>query len=100
MSLPKGYVDYLFELDMASRLRELKRGSPNFEKMSPDMQIALMEPHFTSNILPWPKLREAAKNMDKEGVCKELHRDETGRPDLVDRNKWVYEQCMKGYFNK
>ena len=33
-------------------------------------------------------------------VCAELHRNETGRPDLIDRNKWSYDKCMQGGFIK
>ena len=58
------------------------------------------KPHFTSNILNWPNLRKAATAKDRDWVCSELHRDETVRPDLIDRNKWSYDKCMQGRFIK
>ena len=64
------------------------------------MRQALLETHYTSNILNWPKLRKAAKAKDRDWVCSELHRDETDRPDLRRRNKWSYDKCMQGNFIK
>ena len=48
----------------------------------------------------WPDLHEAAKKMEHENTCKELGRDEDGRPDLIARNKWAKEQCLKGKYKK
>ena len=82
------------------RDRELLRGIPNYSKMDNNMKQGLLEPHFTSNILPWPRLRDAATAKNRDLVCSELHRDEQGRPDLVERNKWSYDKCMQGQFIK
>ena len=100
IELPDEYCYELLDNDIKSRDRELLRGIPNYSKMDSNMKQGLLEPHFTSNILNWPNLRKAATAKDRDWVCSELHRDERGRPDLIDRNKWSYDKCMQGKFIK
>ena len=105
LRLPPEYCDKLLDHDLAIREEELRRGFPNYNRMSPDMQRALMEVHYQSNAFNKQrpqirKLHDAARQSDKEKFCNALMRDDSKRPDLTERNKWVYEQCQKGYFIK
>ena len=100
LSIPMDYCYQLLDEGIKSRDTELRKGIPNYDKMSQNMKNALLETHYTSNILPWPHLKDGARSMDQEYLCGELERDTTGRPDLVERNAWAKEQCLKGYFIK
>ena len=105
IQLPPDYSEKLFNHDLAIRENELRRGFPNYNHMSPDMQRALMDVHYQSNAFNKQKpqirkLHDAARQFDKENFCKALMRDDSKRPDLTERNKWTYEQCQKGYFIK
>ena len=100
IELSDEYCYQLLDSDIKIRDRELLRGIPNYSKMDNNMRQGLLEPHFTSNILPWRRLRDAATVKNKDWVCSELHRNETDRPDLIDRNKWSYDKCMQGKFIK
>lgn len=97
LRLPKLYIEELLDNDILSRHRELQK-LPNYNQADSKIQTAMIEPHYTSNILGWQKLRKALLKKDKNNVCKELHRDETNRNDLIERNKWVKKQCMNGSF--
>ena len=100
LSIPMDYCKQLLDEGIKSRDTELRKGIPNYDKMSQNMKNALLETHYTSNILPWPHLKDGARGLDQEYLCGELERDTTGRPDLVERNAWAKEQCLKGYFIK
>ena len=100
LSIPMDYCKQLLDEGIKSRDTELRKGIPNYDKMSQNMKNALLETHYTSNILPWPHLKDGARDLDQEYLCGELERDTTGRPDLVERNAWAKEQCLKGYFIK
>lgn len=100
LRLPKEYCMSLLDKEISKRDKELTDKFPNYSKMDQHMKNALMEAHYTSNILPWKKLKKAAQKMDKPGVCENIHRGEDGRPDLVDRNKWGYGECIQGNFIK
>lgn len=105
LKLPPEYCKKLLDHDLAVREKELSRGFPNYNRMSPDMQRALMDVHYQSNAFNKKrpqirKLHDAARQFDKENFCKALMRDDSKRPDLKPRNEWVYEQCQKGYFIK
>ncbi len=105
LRLSPEYCEKLLDHDLAVREEELSRGFPNYNRMSPDIQRALMEVHYQSNAFNKQrpqirKLHNAARQSDKEKFCNALMRDDSKRPDLKQRNEWVYEQCQKGYFIK
>ena len=100
LSIPMDYCKQLLDEGIKSRDSELRKGIPNYDKMSQNMKNALLETHYTSNILPWRHLKDGARGLDQEYLCGELERDTTGRPDLIERNAWAKEQCLKGYFIK
>ena len=100
LSIPMDYCYQLLDEGIKSRDAELRRGIPNYDKMSENMKNALLETHYTSNILPRPHLKDGARSMDQEYLCGELERETEGRPDMIERNAWAKEQCLKGYFIK
>lgn len=114
LRLTPEYCNQLLDKDINIRHNELNNKFPNFGNMSPDMQNALLETHYNANILKkqmdpkkanynqhiWKNLIQAAKEMDQPALCQNLHRDESERPDLKERNEWALEQCLKGFFYK
>ena len=96
LSIPMDYCYQLLDEGIKSRDAELRRGIPNYDKMSENMKNALLETHYTSNILPRPHLKDGARSMDQEYLCGELERETEGRPDMIERNAWAKEQCLKG----
>lgn len=110
LELPEEYCRDLLRQDIVQRHEELSRNFPAYRRLNSAAQMGILETHFNANILrkkddgtvKWPALRAELKKEkpDLATVCKELHRDETGRQDLIDRNKWAYDQCMKGFFYK
>lgn len=100
LEINPAYCNSLLNQNIQIRDAELKRGFPNYSKMSQSMKNALHDVHYTSNVLNFKEAKNAARQMNKEDFCKQLHRSESGRPDMKDRNDWVYQQCMKGQFNK
>lgn len=98
LQLSKEYIDELLDRDVMQRHVELQKRLKNYNQMDPNMQIGTLETHFNAGILGWPKLKKAAAKKKQEAFCDELSREEKGRSDIPKRNKWAYEQCMKGKF--
>ena len=96
--LEDNYIDNLLDKDIALRHQDLLKNMKNYSQMDPYLQVSILEPHFTSNVLTWPKLRQATILKDKDMICKEIHRNETNRADIKKRNEWAIKQCEKGNF--
>lgn len=103
------YCNKLYENDIKQRWFQLAKSIPNWLDMSPEMQAATMDVHFTGNMQPknsWPLAKKYAKEFNKLKYCENLQRDEynkkTGmyRPDISIRNNWVDKMCNQGQFYK
>ncbi len=100
LELPEGYCLSLLDHDVDIRDKELGRQFPNYKYLSQSMKNAVMDPHFTTNVLGWRLLKGALAALNKKDICNEIHREEAGRPDMISRNQWAAEQCNKGFFLK
>jgi hypothetical protein len=101
--LQQDYCNNLYNQDIESRWYTLDSVIPNWSYMSPEMQAATMDVHFTGNMEPknsWTLAKGAAKRLDNRDYCDNLHRDDKDRDDIKERNKWVSDMCAKGRFYK
>jgi len=101
--LPQKYCEDLYNKDIKSRWDKLSNVIPNWSSMSPEMQAATMDVHYTGNMAPsnkWTSAKQAATNKNEEEYCENLHRKDVKRPDVTKRNKWVADMCKKGRFFK
>ena len=99
--LPQEYCSDLYNEDIASRWNTLNKVITNWLHMSPEMQAATMDVHFTGNMEPkdsWMLAKRAAEKMNKRDYCDNLHRLDKRRDDIKRRNQWVSDMCMKGKF--
>ena len=100
LELPEEYCLSLLDHDVEIRNKELGRQFPNYKYLSQSMKNAVMDPHFTTNVLGWRLLKGALAALNKKNICNEIHREEAGRPDMISRNQWAAEQCNKGFILK
>ncbi len=99
--LPQEYCSDLYNEDIESRWNTLNKVITNWLYMSPEMQAATMDVHFTGNMEPkdsWMLAKRAAEKMNKRDYCDNLHRLDKRRDDIKRRNQWVSDMCMKGKF--
>lgn len=99
--LSQEYCSDLYNEDIESRWNTLNKVITNWLHMSPEMQAATMDVHFTGNMEPkdsWMLAKRAAEKMNKRDYCDNLHRLDKRRDDIKRRNQWVSDMCMKGKF--
>ncbi|MBQ8482632.1 MAG: hypothetical protein IJ532_08920 [Alphaproteobacteria bacterium] len=101
--LPQEYCENLYDQDIKNRWQTLNKAIPNWQQMSPEIQAATMDVHYTGNMEPenkWTIAKGAAQKMKQDDYCDNLHRDDTKRRDIIARNKWVRDMCLRGKFYK
>ena len=101
--LPQDYCENLYDQDIKNRWQTLNKVIPNWQQMSPEIQAATMDVHYTGNMEPknkWTIAKSAARKAKQDDYCDNLHRDDTNRRDIIARNKWVRDMCLRGKFYK
>ncbi len=81
-----------------SRWQDLRNRFPNFDRFSPEMQVALFDAHYQANVLnaqKWPKLHQAARNLDQDAFCRNIRRESD--PRYQQRNDAGEDLCRQGY---
>ena len=72
LKLPPEYCKKLLDHDLAVREKELSRGFPNYNRMSPDMQRALMDVHYQSNAFNKKDLKSGNCMMRQDNLTKKI----------------------------
>ena len=101
LRLPKKYISELLDKDIAEKEKILKRRYKNWDRLSPQIKMAMLELAFNvGSLASWKNLGISIEHMDELNninyICGNLKRTENTQKDK-DRNKWGLKKCGEGY---